>query len=157
MREALNYPQPDLQKLETVRKLINYIAETSDHDYTEELRELNDITGKFYEAMEFAEYWSFTDLDTMALKALTAEPPCIHDLTKDEIEEIVRIVRTSLLSGNDSKAEYYMELLHMYLSLTDVLDYFMSEDDEASIVNEIIAAASNSVIALGFWKRDQTF
>ena len=129
--------------------MINRIAEaTPDENCSRALSELNRITGKQHEAIEFAEYWGWTDLDTLAEKVLTAEPPYINDLTKDEIAEIVSMTKTCLLSGEDNKADYYMELLHKSLPLTDVMRYIMSEKDEETIVNDMIKASSNSVIAL---------
>ncbi|MCC2879801.1 hypothetical protein LK536_26475 [Lachnoclostridium pacaense] len=149
MREILNYPPIEKTELETVKALMNRIAEaTSDENCSRELSELNRITGKLHEAIEFAEYWGWTDLDTLAEKVLTAEPPYINDLTKDDIAEIVSMTKTCLLSGEDNKADYYMELLHKSLPLTDVMRYIMSEKDEETIVNDMIKAASNSVIAL---------
>lgn len=41
-----------------------------------------------------------------------------------------------------------MELLHKSLSLTDVMSYIMSGKDTAAIANDMMIAASNSVIAL---------
>ena len=149
MREILNYPPIEKTKLETVKTLINSIAEAApDENCSRELSELNHITGKLHEAIEFAEYWGWTDLDTLAEKVLTAEPPYINDLTKDEIAEIVSMTKTCLLSGEDNKADYYMELLHKSLPLTDVMRYIMSEKDEETIVNDMMKAASNSVIIL---------
>lgn len=149
MREILNYPPIEKTKLETVKALINSIAEAApDENCSRELSELNRITGKLHEAIEFAEYWGWTDLDTLAEKVLTAEPPYINDLTKDEIAEIVSMTKTCLLSGEDNKADYYMELLHKSLPLTDVMRYIMSEKDEETIVNDMMKAASNSVIIL---------
>lgn len=148
MREALNYPQIDKQNFEIVKNLINRIAETAPNgDYTKEIIELNRITGKSHEAIEFAEYWGWTDLDTLTEKVLTAEPPRICDLSKNEIEEVVSIVKTCLISDLN-KAEYYMELLHKSLPLTNVRSYIMSGKDTATIVKDMIIAASNSVIAL---------
>lgn len=149
MREILNYPPIEKTKLETVKTLINSIAEAApDENCSRELSELNRITGKLHKAIEFAEYWGWTDLDTLAEKVLTAEPPYINDLTKDEIAEIVSMTKTCLLSGEDNKADYYMELLHKSLPLTDVMRYIMSERDEETIVNDMMKAASNSVIIL---------
>lgn len=148
MRDALDYPQIDMQKLEAVKKLIDKVADPSfNNDYNEALNELNRITGKSHEVTEFAEYWGWTDIDTLAKKALIAEPPRIGDLTKEEMKEIVTIIKTCLIS-DENKAEYYIELLHKSLPLTNVIEYVMSEKDEAAIVNDMVLAASNSVISL---------
>lgn len=148
MREVLNYPQIDTSKMETVKKLIENIAKKTDGDDSRELMELNRITGKTHSAMEFFEYWGWTDLDTVAEMALTAEPPCIRDLSRDEVKEVVSIIKPCLISGEDSKAEYYMELLHKSLALTDVLRYIRFDEDEETIADNMIRASSESVIAL---------
>lgn len=148
MREILNFPQIDKQKLEVVKKLIDDIAETSNSDCSDELEQLNLITGKIHEPMEFAEYWSWTDLDTLAKITLTLEPPRIQDLTKKEIEELISIIKECFIEGEDSKAEYYVELLHKSLPLSNVMDYIMSGNDVAKIADNMITAASNSIIFL---------
>ena len=147
MREILNYPQVDRKKLEKVKNLVESIA-ASNGDCSHTLSELGHITGKNHTQMEFAEYWGWTDLDTLAEKTLAAEPPCIRDLTKDEIKEIVSIIKKCMVSLDDNKAEYYMELLHKSLPLTDVVDYIELEEDEETIVNHMLRASSSSVIAL---------
>lgn len=148
MREALIYPQIDSCKLETVKKLIESISENPNGDDSRELLELNHITGKEHSAMEFYEYWGWTDLDTVAKLALTPQPPCIRDLSRDELKEMVSIIKLCLISGEDDKAEYYMELLHKSLPLADVLGHIMSGGDEDTIVDNMVQGSSDSVIAL---------
>ena len=147
MREILNYPQIDRKKLDKVKKLIESIAEPTG-DCGHDLSELSCITGKNHTQMEFVEYWGWTDLDTLAEKTLIPEPPCVRDLTQDEIKEIVSIVKKCIVSLDDNKAEYYMELLHKSLPLTDVERYIRLEEDEETIVNNMLIASSSSVIAL---------
>ena len=148
MREILNFPQTDTQKLDVVKDLIQYIADNPDSDDSQELSELNRITGKDYSGVHFFEYWGWTDLDDLAEEVLTPEPPCVRDLSKDEIKEIVLIIKDSLISLDDCRAEYYMELLHKSLPLSDVQSYIRLEDDEETIVNNMLHASSSSVIAL---------
>ena len=148
MREDLNYPQIDKQKLDIVKELIDRIAEPSNGDSRYALNELNCITGKSYTALEFAEYWGWTDLDMLAERVLTPEPPYINDLTRDEMKEIVAIVKKCLLSCEDNKAEYYMELLHKSLPLVNVSSYMKLDDDETTIVDNMIRASANSIIIL---------
>ena len=148
MREALNYPQIDTVKMGTVKELIECIAKNPDGDDSRELVELNRITGKAHSAEEFFEYWGWTDLDTVTEMALMPEPPCIRDLSRDEVKEMVSIIKSCLISGEDSKAEYYVELLHKSLPLADVLKHIMSGGDEDTITDNMIRASSESVIAL---------
>ena len=148
MREILHYPQIDRQKLDMVKKLIENIADNPNGDGCHELSELNRITGKQYSEMYFNEYWGWTDLDTLAKNVLTPEPPCIHDLSRDEMKEIVSIIKNALISLDDNKAAYYMELLHKSLPLSDVRRYIRLEEDEEAIVDNMLRASSGSVIAL---------
>lgn len=148
MREILNFPQIDYQKLELVKKLIDSIAEKSNGDYEAELSQLSSITGKSHDAIEFAEYWGWTDLDTLAAIALTPEPPCVRDLTQDEIKEVVTVVKECFIIGEDNKAEYYLELLHKSLALPNAMDLIMSEDNAAKVAEKLLKAAEKSVILL---------
>jgi len=85
MRAILNFSQVDNEKMETVKKLIDYIAENGNSDCSRELQELSQITGKEHDIIEFAEYWGWTDLDALAEKTMTAEPPCVRTLCGTEI------------------------------------------------------------------------
>ena len=71
----------------------------------------------------------------------------MQDLTRDEIEEIVAIIKSALIA-DDNKAGYYMELLHKSLPLSDVLKYIRLEEDEETITHNLLLASSSSVIAL---------
>ncbi len=148
MREVLNYPQIDAQKLELAKKLIEEIAANPADDGSYELRELNRITGKQYSARHFYEYWGWTDLDTLAENALIPEPPCVRDLSREEMKEIVSIIKKALLALDDNNAKYYMELLHKSLPLSDVVGYIRLEQDEETIVANMLRASSDLVIAL---------
>lgn len=148
MREVLNYPQIDAQKLELAKKLIEEIAANPADDGSYELRELNRITGKQYSARHFYEYWGWTDLDTLAENALIPEPPCVRDLSREEMKEIVSIIKKALLAPDDNNAKYYMELLHKSLPLSDVVGYIRLEQDEETIVANMLRASSDLVIAL---------
>lgn len=147
MRELLNYPQTSMEKIDIVKGLINSIAENPSGNISCELNELNRITGKNYTGIEFAEYWGWTDLDTLAENALIPEPPCVRDLAKEEIKEIVSILKASIIS-DDNKAGYYTKLLQKSLPLPEVLKYIRLEDDEETITNNLLQAASYSVIVL---------
>lgn len=148
MRKCLEYPQIDREKLDVVKKLIDSIADHANGDYSQELSELNRITGKEHSILNFFEYWGWTDLDTLAEQALTPDPPCIRDLSRDEIEAIVRILKDAIISLDDVKTEYYEELLHKSLPLSEVQKYIRLEDDEGVIVNRMLRASSESVIFL---------
>lgn len=147
MRKILNYPQVSNEKIARIKLLIDSIVENPNENDSSELNELNCITGKNFTGIEFAEYWGWTDLNDLAEKVLIPEPPCVRDLTRDEIKEIVSVIKSSLIS-DDTKAEYYMELLHKSLPLPDVLKYIRLEDDEETITNNLLHASTSSVITL---------
>lgn len=147
MRTILNYPQLNKEKMDSIKSLIDCIANNPGQKDSPELNELKRITGKNYTGIEFAEYWGWTDLDTLAEKASIPEPPFVQDLTRDEIEEIVAIIKSALIA-DDNKAGYYMELLHKSLPLSDVLKYIRLEEDEETITHNLLLASSSSVIAL---------
>lgn len=148
MREVFEFPQIDGQKLKLVQELIESIAEKVGQDCSGELNRLNSITGREHTAVEFAEYWGWTDLESLARVTLTPEPPSIHNLTKTEIEEIIAIIKDCLILVEDDKAQYYIGLLRKSLPLTNVIDYIMSGNDIKKIADDMISAASSSVIAL---------
>lgn len=52
------------------------------------------------------------------------------------------------ISLNDIKTEYYIELLHRSLPLSDVMRYIRLEEDEETIVNNLLRACAGSVIEL---------
>ena len=147
MRDILNLPQIDTSKLEEVKLLIDNIAENV-ADCNEKMKALEQITGKQHDAMEFAEYWGWTDLDTLAEKTLLPEPPYVPDLTHEEVAEIVKIIKENLMTGEDAKAEYYVALLHRSLPLADVMRYVMSNGSSEEIAGRMMQAAKSSVILL---------
>ncbi len=145
MRKELEYHEPDKTRLETAKTLIDSIA-NGEGDIEKALNELGKITGKQHSQTEFAEYWGWTDLDTIAQQAFM-EPPCVRDLTRDELIEIISITREAM-TDSDSKMTYYMELLHKSLPLADVLEYIMRSDDCEKIADDMLLAARQGVILL---------
>lgn len=145
MRKELEYHEPDKTRLETAKTLIDSIA-NGEGDIEKALNELGKITGKQHSQTEFAEYWGWTDLDTIAQQALM-EPPCVRDLTRDELIEIISITREAM-TDSDSIMTYYMELLHKSLPLADVLEYIMRSDDCEKIADDMLLAARQGVILL---------
>lgn len=148
MRKELEFPQVDEGKLEMVKKIIDYITDKETGNCRKEIAELSKITGKEHNGMEFAKYWSWTDLDTIALTAITPVPPCIKGLERSELIILITIIKDSLENGEDNKADYYIELLHKSLPLSNVIDHIMSGESIEEIADKMAKAASNSVIAL---------
>lgn len=145
MRKILEIPPINEDDIDKVSKIIDTIANNLDKDCTNELNELQSLTGKSHSAAEFAEYWGWTDLDSLARITLMPEPPCVSDLDRSELESIIKIIKESFLSGEDDKGEYYIELLHKSMSVPDVINYIMSGQDVKAIADKILSAKNNVI------------
>lgn len=71
----------------------------------------------------------------------------MRDLDRTELEIIIGMIRESFISGEDDKGEYYVELLHKSMSIPDVMDYIMSDQDVQTIADRMLSAP-NQVIFL---------
>lgn len=146
MRKILEFPQINENDIDKVSKVIDIIANNLDRDCSNELNELQSLTGKSHTVEEFAEYWGWTDLDSLARITLTPEPPYVSDLDRAELEAIIGIIRESLISGKDDMEEYYEELLHKSMSIPDVMSYIMSGQDVKTIADRILSAKDNVIL-----------
>ena len=126
MRKALEFPRIDEGKLDAVEALIAAIADKEPGTAGAELEDLAALTGKVHTDVEFAEYWSWTDLDTLARLTLTPEPPCIPDLSREELVELVEIIQHCSVTGREWAMRYYTALLRRSLSLPNVMDFVAS-------------------------------
>lgn len=149
MRKELEYHRVDADKIEQVKDLVEQIASGEEDEETVNaaLDELGKITGKQHSQTEFAEYWGWTDLDSIAEQAF-ADSPFVNDLTREELIEIIAIMKEATINCEDSKMVYYEELLHKSLPLTDVFAYIDLEEDDAQIADKMLAAAKENVILL---------
>lgn len=111
MRKALEFPQIDEGKLDAVEALIAAIADKEPGTAGAELEDLAALTGKAHTEVEFAEYWSWTDLDTLARLTLAPEPPCVPDLSREELVELVEIIQHCSVTGREWAMRYYTALL----------------------------------------------
>lgn len=146
-KEALKLPQPDKSKMDVVKSIIEKIAENvGDKDAS--LKELGDITGKKHDETEFAEYWGWTDLDTLAEITLMPETPYISNLEKDEVMEIVKNIKEAMVSCEDAKTAYYTEMLKKSLGVSEIIGYIMTDSALENIAEELIKASKTSVIVL---------
>ena len=78
MRKELDLPRIDDSKLDEAEALIASIAAREPGTAAAELEALSALTGKLHSEVEFLEYWSWTDLDTLARLTLAPEPPCVR-------------------------------------------------------------------------------
>ena len=91
---------------------------------------------------DFRRYWSYTDLETMARKALMAPPPKAA-LTDTQIREIV----TNILTFRGAELDWWLNYLRINTGLENLTDYifypdFFGLDRQASleeIAEKIIA------------------
>ena len=97
-----------------VEALIAAIADKEPGTAGAELEDLAALTGKVHTDVEFAEYWSWTDLDTLARLTLTPEPPCIPDLSREELVELVEIIQHCSVTGREWAMRYYTALLRRF-------------------------------------------
>ena len=148
MRKELEFPQIDKDKITVVGELIDAILDKGAGEYQKELDELNRITGKEHDVVEFAEYWGWTSLEMISKQLLIPDPPCIRDLTKEELVEIVKISLDNLIKGEDADLEYYVALLKRSLPLSDVMKYLMGGGSSAEIAERMLNAAKEDVICL---------
>ena len=141
MRKALEFPRIDEGKLDAVEALIAAIADKEPGTAGAELEDLAALTGKVHTDVEFAEYWSWTDLDTLARLTLTPEPPCIPDLSREELVELVEIIQHCSVTGREWAMRYYTALLRRSLSLPNVMDFVASGEDVEVIGEKLLQAA----------------
>ncbi len=148
MRKELEFPQIDKDKIAVVGELIDAIIDKGTGECQKELDELNRITGKELDVVEFAEYWSWTSLEMISKQLLIPDPPCIRDLTKEELVEIVRISLDNLIKGEDVDLGYYVALLERSLPLSDVMRYLLGGGSSEEIAERMFKAAKEDVIYL---------
>lgn len=110
MRKELDLPRIDDSKLDEAEALIASIAAREPGTAAAELEALSALTGKLHSEVEFLEYWSWTDLDTLARLTLAPEPPCVPDLTWEETQELVRRIQNCSVTGQEWAMRYDLQL-----------------------------------------------
>ena len=142
MRKELDLPRIDDSKLDEAEALIASIAAREPGTAAAELEALSALTGKLHSEVEFLEYWSWTDLDTLARLTLAPEPPCVPDLTWEEgALELVRRIQICSVTGQEWAMLYDLQLLRRSLSLPNVMDFVASGEDVEVIAEKLLQAA----------------
>ena len=100
-------------------------------------RDLRELTGNTkIKIKDFRRYWSYTDLETMARKALMSPPPKA-ELTDAQIREIV----TSILSFRGAELDWWLNYLRINTGLENLTDYIFYPDffglDRQATLDEI--------------------
>jgi len=131
MRAILEFPQIDKENQAQVATYIEQIAGeiASGLDCNKTLKKLSTLTGKKHNAAEFAEYWGWTDLETLVEMTVTPEPPYVPDLTRAELEEIIAIIQDCCITLDDN-------------------NYITVEETTSEIADKMLRAASEGVILL---------
>lgn len=94
-----------------------------DHKAKKELeqlqKKLREISGNSgIEIRNFREYWGYTDVETVARKALMM-PPVREHVTDDEIKEIV----LNILKHSEAEMDWWLQYLEINTGLSNLSDY----------------------------------
>ena len=128
-------PVFDEAKLSDVTEIIDSAAELMDTpDYRDDeasmkkLSELQNslrqITGRPDADIEdYAEYWSYTDLDSAAIRALLPVP-AKEDITDERIREII----LGMNGYEEYESEWYLAYLKLNTGITDISNYIYFPD-----------------------------
>lgn len=112
--------------MEIIEKAVSLMSE-KDCDNDEESKkvlkklqkDLRETTGnKKLQISSFQRYWSYTDLETMARKALMS-PPLKGDLTNKQIKEIV----LHILGYGEAEMDWWLKYLEINTGLENLTDY----------------------------------
>lgn len=125
----------DEEKLPIVMEIIEQAAEimsekdcsndeTAKQDLEKLQHELRKITGnEKIQIKSFRDYWGYTDLETMAKKALM--PPVLKiDVSDEEIKEIV----LTILEHEEAEMDWWLEYLTVNTGLNNLTDYIFYPD-----------------------------
>lgn len=87
-------------------------------------KELREVTGnKKLQIKDFQRYWSYTDLETMARKALMS-PPLKNNLTNTQIKEIV----LDISNHKEAEMDWWLMYLKINTGLENLTDYIFYPD-----------------------------
>lgn len=87
-------------------------------------RKLREAAGnKKLQIKSFQKYWSYTDLETMARKALMA-PPLKGELSDAHLKEIV----LNIMNHNEAEMDWWLEYLEINTGLDNLTDYIFYPD-----------------------------
>lgn len=141
MRKALEFPRIDEGKLDAVEALIAAIADKEPGTAGAELEDLAALTGKVHTDVEFAGILELDGPGHIGTAHTDAEPPCIPDLSREELVELVEIIQHCSVTGREWAMRYYTALLRRSLSLPNVMDFVASGEDVEVIAEKLLQAA----------------
>ena len=153
-------PKIDVSKIPEVKELIeraaSVMAEKAGSDNPAVKQELEDLQNKLREITgnkklkitEFQRYWAYSNLETMAKKALML-PPEKCDMTDDQIREIVLNVFDDdyLKSHGEAAVDYWLDFLEINTGLEYLSDYIFYPDMMGVDNNATLEQIADRIIA----------
>jgi hypothetical protein len=128
---------PEIVKL--IEKYTEYCDENGDEEnieYKKLEEQLNELTGKDMSQYHLWEYWEEEGLEVLSFRISLPEPNIVNDITKEELTEIVKIIKVDIYKTIDDKnfrekfnyylGDYYHELLKINFEKYNP-DYFDSQ------------------------------
>ena len=117
------------------------------------LSKLKELTKKDIEIMDIYHYWNHVSLEDLVAEFLMPEPPCLKDITLEELTEIIE----RFFYSEDIELyhqPYYIELIEKNFGLSDISDYIFYPDskgididgDSYEIAEKIIEDSKNPPI-----------
>lgn len=172
-RKELQPPNINEELLPVVEELIESIAEQleegcfdinkedeiifDDAESAEEINtkamKLKELTKKDIRVMEFYHYWNHSSLEDVAKELLMPEPPCLKDITLEELTEVIDEFFT-MEHIEAFQEPYYIRLLEKSFGLNDISDYIFypdikgTDDEPLKIAEKIIEDSQKSPIRI---------
>ena len=117
MRKKL---QPDMESAKKlyphIKKLLEeytlYCDENGDEENSEYKKlenTLHEMTGKDISHYDLWEYWEGEGLEVLSFRIALSEPNIVNDITKDELKEIVKIIKEGIFEENDTDDEFVQD------------------------------------------------
>lgn len=105
-------------------------------------KDLQELTGKDLDRSFYSAYWSHTDLEDIAKRALYPKPVyCAY--SDEQIKEIVR----GILSCGDMEIDYWIEVLCVNTGLPDIADYIFYPDEVGLDKDADLEAIAEKIVA----------
>jgi hypothetical protein len=121
MRKELKANMETAKKLypkikELIEKYTEYCDENGDEEnieYKKLENKLHEITGKDISQYNLWEYWEEEGLEPLAFRIALPEPNIVNDITKEELTEIVKIIKEDIFKENDTDDEFIQEFKYL--------------------------------------------
>lgn len=104
--------EPDFETVEkrypmALKAIMSYTAycdENGDEDlveYNKLADSLHQLTGKDMSQFNLWEWWEEEGAEVLAFKIVLPEPPCVHNITMDELYEVVKRLKTDIYTPSE--------------------------------------------------------